>query len=79
MIQKEKYCTLTLFFLLSRCLVIKLLEDEANTNKIILNLRAYFRLKSKNYFESILLFILIHRSPFSFILKCKLCRLEIPC
>lgn len=60
------------FFLLSRCLMIKILEDEGNTNKSILNLRAHFRLKSKNYFQSILLlFMLICRSPFSFILRCK--------
>ena len=68
MTQQEKYCPLPLLFLLLRCLRLKFLEYEVNNNKIILTLRAYFRLKSKNYFELIpLLFILIHpyRSPFS--------------
>lgn len=45
--------------------MIRFLEDEINTNEI-LNLSAHFQLKSENYFESILFFILIHGSPFSF-------------
>lgn len=50
--------------------MIKFLEDEVNTNNI-LNLRAHFRLKSENDFESVLLlFILIHWPPFPFF-KCK--------